>query len=223
MINISSNIKKFRRQWKNESEKGIKAAKIAVKSEGYDLKRLLQDEVRKGQPGGKGLSPLTELAKRSRKYYGVRGSSIIREGGLNLLTNLAPRDKPPLYMLSFSIRYVIEETSKRFKMYVGWIGPKVSGSWKWIAERQQEGMTINVDEPPNPWSKLGRAGVTYREYFKMLGIPLAGHTKRLHVPGRKIIEPFWTKHRRSAMKNIKQKFEDKMKGKIVGTPPPGKF
>lgn len=99
-------------------------------------------------------------------------------------------------------------------MGVGWVGPKVSKSWKRIAEAQQKGFTSEITE--------GR-----RRYFRNLGLLidkrskfrkyffLRKETSKFVTPARPIMDPFWDAHKRKAWHNIRENYRRKMRGERI--------
>lgn len=187
---------KFYQELERADKARIKNAQVAVKVEGFRLRKLLQAEIRAGAPGGRVFAPLTELARRSRRP--------------------SDRDKPALFRLALAVRYTVSQGPNDMKMEIGFTGPRVSGTWKGIATRQQEGFTFSAEE-------RRRTGSTHRSYLARLGhaegteqsFALKAATTTLHVPPRPIIEPFWMKYQARAWRNIEQNFERKMRGERI--------
>ncbi len=173
---------------KQEKERVEKALNTAIKIEGYRLRKEMQKEIRAGAPGGRPFAPLSAIVKRR---YGNRRSG-------------------PLARLAVAVRYQVTQRDP-MEMHVGWVGPRVSKSWKYIARVQQEGFSFPVN--PELRRALRRRGARlpkrspYREYFF-----LRKETRRFRVPARPIIEPFWRAHEQEAWRNIKNNWKRKMRG-----------
>ena len=102
----------------------------ATRVEGLRLKKLLQQEIRAGAPGGRPFSPLTEMAKR--------------------MTERRSKNRRPLSRLAIPIRYRVSREGGNYKVRIGVVDPgkgkhpRTSVSWKRIARFQQEGGTRPV-------------------------------------------------------------------------------
>ena len=102
----------------------------ATRVEGLRLKKLLQQEIRAGAPGGRPFSPLTEMAKR--------------------MTERRSKNRRPLSRLAIPIRYRVSREGRNYKVRIGVVDPgkgkhpRTSVSWKRIARFQQEGGTRPV-------------------------------------------------------------------------------
>ena len=162
-----------------------KDLQTAVKVEAYRLRSQLKKDIRSGAPGGKRFEPLTFLARRKR-------------GGKRFTPN------KPLSRLALPISYHIKKY-KPFQIAVGWTGPRVSESWKRIAERQQEGFTSPVTDPRESYFRHRGEEVSEksknRKYFF-----LRKTTSQLDTPDRPIVEPFWKSQENKAWKNIRNNF-----------------
>ncbi|MBW2024371.1 MAG: hypothetical protein JRH08_00710 [Deltaproteobacteria bacterium] len=203
-------LKTLDRNLKAKAAKANKALETAIKIEGYRLRRQLIKEIRQGAPGGRPFAPLSVIGART-KASNLRGARQIKEFGRVGLLN-RPK-KTPLARLATAIRYQVHK-APNFRMEVGWVGPKVSKSWKRIARMQQEGFMLDVtDEMRRMFRRLGASmskRSKYRKYFF-----LRKGTARLRVPARPIIEPFWQVHEREARDNIRINFHRKLRGERI--------
>ena len=135
MMNVTvKGLEKLKRDLKAESRRQEKALNTAVKVEGFRLMRLLKKEIAQGAPGGRKFAPLTFLSRR----WHEKGTSRLRP------------DKPFMrtrsgHSIVRAIMYHIK-SNQPFDMRVGFTGPRVSKSWKRIAEKQQEGFAHRMSK-----------------------------------------------------------------------------
>jgi len=170
-----------------------RALSVAMKVEGYKLRRNLQKEIRAGAPGGKSFSPLSIIAQ-------------YRTG--------RKRRAKPLSRLAIAVRYMV--TSKDpFEMHIGWVGPKISKSWKRLAAMHQEGFTREVGAKEERWlrRRLHKDSKTPKKYRKFFA--LRKGTTQFKTPARPIIDPFWHAHQTEAWQNIRRNFRRKMRGERI--------
>jgi hypothetical protein len=174
---------------KAENRRQKKALETAIKVEGFRLRRQLQKEIRAGAPGGEEFAPLSMMARKRRR----RTKSLVP--------------------LAKAVRYHIERDSAgEIQMAIGWTGPQVSKSWKRIAQKQQEGFTVNVSQKQREF--LARYGGEIRGKYKPYFF-LRRETREMEVPARPIISPFWTAHDEEARRNIAKNFLRKLKGERI--------
>ncbi|HUT43524.1 MAG TPA: hypothetical protein VMW95_04230 [Desulfobacterales bacterium] len=176
---------------KTESKRQEKALNTAVKVEGFRLMRLLKKEIQSGAPGGRKFSPLTYMAR-------ARGGRL--------------RPNKPLRRLAIAVRYQVQNNP--FEMKIGWIGPRVSKSWKRIAEMQQEGFESGISESRRRYFRLKAGGLSRRSIARRY-LFLKKSTRKLKTPARPIMEPFWRAQRDSAWRNIRRNYVAKLKGGII--------
>lgn len=186
---------RFFRELRRQSELHRKAAYTAVRVEGYRLMRLLQAELRAGQPGGKRLRPLRKLTT----------------GG---------RHRPPLARMAKAIRYSSEKKGGRLTFIFGVLRKKSSESWIRIADKQQAGFTVSTRARTPIGStygtmfarlgaRMGNRAKTRRFYF------LRRYPGNLKTPAREFIRPFWQAHEREAAANIVTLFKRKLRGERI--------
>jgi hypothetical protein len=186
--------KQLKKALKAQSKRQRKALETAIKVEGYRLRRELKKEIRSGSPGGKKFEPLTFLARRKR------GSK---------------RFKPnkPLSRLALPIMYHVKSKDP-FKMAIGWTGPRVSNSWKKIAERQQEGFAAPVTDPQESFFRHRGAEISRRSRNRRYFF-LKDSTRQLDIPAREIIDPFYDAHHMESWVNIRKNFKRKLRGERI--------
>lgn len=177
---------------KAESKRQKKAMQTSVKVEGFRLKKQLQKEIRSGDPGGKRFEPLTFIARRQKRRF---------------------KPNKPLSRLAVAVRYHLRKKDP-VEVAVGWTGPRVSESWRKIAEKQQEGFDQKVTRKQRRFFMHKGEGISKRSANRKYLFLKTG-TKTLSTPERPIIDPFWNKHRVRALRNIRRNFQKKMAGERI--------
>ena len=214
MIELSlevKGLKQLQQAFKAERVKQQKALNTAIKVEGYRLREVMQQEIRKGAPGGRSFAPLTVLGART-KASNLRGKADIEEFGR--VGTLRRPKKSALQRLATSVRYYIPNKRYNMEMYVGWTGPHISKSWKHLAKIHQEGFTRAISRRQRRFfmhrgqelSKRSR----YRKYFF-----LRKSTSVFRTPPRPIIDPFWRAHEEEAWRNIRNNYKRKLRGERI--------
>lgn len=178
---------------KSESKRQDKALQLAIRVEGFRLMRLLKEQVKKGSPGGRRFKKLSYLSRA----WGGKGRL---------------RPDRPLSRLAVAIRYQIRNDP--YSMQIGWVGPRVSKSWKRIAEKQQEGFDSPVSEARRAYfagkgGRMGKRSVAKRFMFLRKG------TKNFKTPARPILDPFWKEQRHQAILNIRKNHLTALRGKVI--------
>lgn len=192
---VTKEFKKFMRGLDAADKKRIKTAEIATRVEGYRLMNLLKKEIRQGAPGGKKFAPLSYLARR----WGGSPRSM--------------RPDKPLARMAIAVRYFVPSKSP-FTMEIGFVGPKISKSWKRLAKKQQKGFTAEMK--PERRRYFIRAGAALSKRVKTRKYMfLRKTTTRFRTPARPIIEPFWASQEARAMQNIKANFARKWRGERI--------
>ncbi len=193
LINVTVNgAEKVAKHIKQQEAKKDKAYESAIRIEGFRLKNLLKDEIRKGAPGGKRFAPLSYI----RRHTGKR---------------LKP-DRP-LSRMAVAVRYHVKN-KKPFEMAIGWTGPMVSKSWKRLAEKHQEGFFNDVPD----WKRkhLAQKGDTISKKSKARKYHyLRKETQRFKTPARPITDPFMDKYKKQSQQQIIRNFKLKMQGRRV--------
>ncbi len=171
-----------------------KDLQTAIRVEAFRLRRELKQAIRSGAPGGRPFAPLTFLARRKQ------GSK---------------RFKPnkPLARLAIPISYHVKNRHP-FEIAVGWTGPRVSESWKRIAERQQEGFDQRVTDPQESYFRHRGEEISEKSRNRKFFF-LRKYTTRLETPERPILDPFWQAEQQRAWANIRQNFKRKLLGKRI--------
>lgn len=192
MINVKLNgLTRLERFLKSEQKEEKKALSTAIKVEGFRLIKLLRAQIRQGAPGGKRFVPLSFIAR----YESPR------------------RRNRPLASLARMVRSYVPRTQDP-EFHFGWTGPRVSRSWKRIAEKQQEGFTARITD--EQWAWLRRKSISkrvpkrYQIYFR---IPIK--RKTFTTPARPILDPFWEMSRETAWRNIKNNYIRKRRGERI--------
>jgi hypothetical protein len=172
------------------SQEENKALETAIRVSGYRLRKTLQQEIRSGAPGGQRFAPLSLMARK-------RGKSAKRS---------------PLRRLATAVRYHV--TRDPFSMAVGWVGPRVSKSWKRIAEEHQKGFTIPVTDPMREYLAQRGARLGKRSRFRRVFF-LRASTREFQVPARPILDPFWERHREAVWRQIRRDYRRKLRGERI--------
>ncbi|MBT3368233.1 MAG: hypothetical protein HN416_13855 [Nitrospina sp.] len=190
-------INQFKRELEQADKNRIKAARLAVRVEAARLRKVLGDEIESGAPGGRSLSPLSEIAK-ARRYR--------------------RKNKNPLYMFKKLARYRAHETSDGgYQVDIGFSGlgkddPATSGRWQKLIYMHQAGARIPVTHDLRKGLiaiAKGMRGKKKNVFF------LKKSTTAIDVPARPIIESFWNTHEREAEQNIIVNFARKMRGERI--------
>lgn len=211
---VVTNVSQFRRELEQADKTRRRAAMIAIRVEAFRLKKVMQEELKAGRPGGVRLENLRFVTTGRRN-----------------------RERKPLARLAVAVRYW------QHKQYAGRVNKntysvgfnggavvdihgyakknnQIGSSWLRIARMQQEGYTTDPDAPT-------RIGSSIRRLWRRIGkdMPakswlqkfyfLRRSTTSLITPARPIIEPFWRKHRDEAYRNILRNFNRKMRGERI--------
>jgi len=201
---VAKDIDKTLRDIKAEKTRVRRAGEIASRVEGFRLMKLLKEEIRAGRPGGMRLSPLTQIARRTRRKL----------------------NRKPLERLAVPVRYRASRGGDKYTVQVGYLTEdignaavksrnRISKSWARIVKFQQEGGSIPVTPD------LRRALIDIGARLKKRRVREANvfflkkSTRRLQVKPRPIIAPFWRAYRREAERNIERNFERKMRGERI--------
>ncbi len=170
-------------------KKAIKAHEIAVKKEAFTLRTKLKKELSEGEIAGEKLTELRHVSKRAKRSW---------------------RRIKPLSRMSKSVRYLVEKHNGDFAVTVGWT-KNISATWRKIAHKQQEGKDISLTPHlRNFFAELGNKVSDQdkrKEYFYF-----KEEKRKLEIPSRPVIAPFWEKNKAQARLNIKKNFKRKMKG-----------
>ncbi len=199
-ISVTSTIKALQRDLDSYDKKRIKAARTAVKVEGFRLMKALKSDIKAGAPGGRPFSPLTKMATYRR--------------GRN-------RKKPPLYRLAVPVRYRTDYRKGHMDMTIGFVdpykGPKLSKSWKKIAKLHQSGGRVPVTSSMEKALRLMGARMKKRKITRKVAnvFFLKKSTTHFDIPARPIIDPFWQDNVGLAHRNIVVNFGRKMRGEHI--------
>ena len=203
---IRMNYAEFERDWEYSTKAVDKAASSAVKTVAYKTMMDLRRDIRQGKAGGNTFSPLREISKHPamrQQFWSAGGGKFTR----------IPKNKP-LWTLSKVTRYQVKENRDTLFAYeVGFVGPMISGKWKEIATRQQEGNTYTVGDALRKKLKyigaaLKKAGDPAYKYFFV-------QAKSMTLPGRDIIDSFLAANRSRIIDLIRTRFEMKLRGEWI--------
>jgi len=192
MLNISiKGMSKTLKYFKAESKAQKKDLQTAIKVEGFRLMRLLKHQIREGAPGGKRFVPLSFISRYA----------------------LGRRRNNPLRRLALGVRYYVPRTDQP-EFHFGWTGPRVSKSWKRLAEKHQEGFTSRITDEQRAWLRRRTTSKDVPERYKVyFRIPIK--RKTFTTPARPILEPFWKASRAMALRNIGNNYSRKRRGERI--------
>ena len=199
-VNFTARVKALQRDLEAYDKKRIKAYQTAVKVEVFRLSKSLKDEIKSGSPGGRAFSPLSQIATK-RRYRNKK--------------------KPPLYRLAVPVRYRTDYRDGQMSVSLGFVdpykGPKLSKSWKRLAQLHQAGGKIPVTPDIRKAFIAIAAGMQKKKNTRNQSnvFFLKQSTTHMDIPARPIIEPFWNAHKRDAEQNIVANFHRKMAGERI--------
>ena len=195
-----------------EAEKNMN---IALRVEGFRLRKLMQREIKAGSPGGRRFAPLTDISKRMDYQKSPR--------------------RNPLKALAQGVRYHVNPRPP-YQVAVGFVGPSNISSKKWrsLAASHQKGFTRTITEAQRRaivhrgarllgWDRTMGGKTSYKNKYGGNLEATAGNTpfflkkstKTLTTPARPIIAPFWQAHQQSIRRNIASNFKRKMAGQHI--------
>ena len=176
----------------------------AVKIEAFRLMKLFKKEIRQGTPGGRKFTAAS-LISQTRKH-----------------------SKKILNKLALGVRYQVIKNP--FGIKFGWVGPRVSASWKRLAAMHQEGFTREITEEQRRYFRIvggqrsrgkwvkgaGRSGAAHFEVDKRFRVFfLRSSTMFFKTPARPMRDPFYRAYKHEAVRNIRRNFRAKMIGKRI--------
>jgi hypothetical protein len=211
---IARDLEGFKRELDSADAKRIKAAQTTARVEGYTLKRQMAAETKSGAPGGSSFAPLSKIAQRRSK-------------------------RKPLAALAKAIRYWVQ--TKPFKVSVGFQDEPVRGSdgfthrnsqlsrsWLYLARILQEGHTFGAgryDKSATLQTASARTRILSAGFGLLRGKKsvsglarfhlLRRRTRRLRIPPRPIVDPFWNAHRSEVGPRMMRNYERKLAGEKI--------
>jgi hypothetical protein len=184
---------------------------IALKSEAFDLRKKMLQEIKKAAPGGQGYDPLSFIARAGAKGLTSRKPFT----GLH-----STRQSPAPGKGVAPVRYKVHDMGSGVrKVTLGFLDD-LSSSWKRLMKLHQEGGTIQITEKQRRYFR-DRGAYWKKKYGKKSKAKLAKvfflrkDKTTLKIPKRDIVNPFWAKYKAEAAKNIQSKFYRKMKGERI--------
>lgn len=181
-----------------------KALNTALKVEGYRLLRQLRDDIKSGRPGGSPYAAeLSKIASRTKS------------GRLR-------KNQVPLYRIARMLRYNASYANGELHFSFGFISkgnrPLPSG-YKQMLIEHQEGIDVLYD---GSRTELGRRFARIGGKLKKKGDPDAKYFflrkttgRKINLPKRPVINPFWEKNRPDAIRNIQVNFARKLRGERI--------
>lgn len=220
VVKVDAGVKRYQAKVK-------KAHLTAMKVEGNRLRVDLKKQIQRGVVGGKKLKGLSLLQR-------TLGST--KRGGLRL--------NRPLRRLHIGVRYFVPSTRPN-EVHVGWVGPQystfasrdglargydyepgwdkrisVSGSWRGLAKKHQEGFTEELTERRREYfagwgAEISKSTFGGKKSRRRAVFFLRKETRRMRTPARPILEPFWASERGDARINIRVNFRRKLRGERI--------
>jgi hypothetical protein len=229
------NAQHLRRQLKGDEEFTKKAARAALKQEAYRLSKTLRKEVKQGAPGGVSLAPLGEMAKAGKRkgsrplarLAGTMRYEMVQKAGVWFARvghmgtwRSRPKDSSrswgkimEIHAAGASIRVTPRMQRKFTSMALG-----SQGKWKKAGGRSGAKVWVK-SRKRGAWVSSGRSGG--RTWTAARDLPASPYFVRkdstLTLPPRRIIEPFWTRHKTRAFANVRRNFERITKAKRRST------
>ena len=191
--------------YKTEHKKSVKALDTAIRVEGFRLRKLMQQEIRKSAPGGQKFEPLSIISRR------LSGGGRLAPNRPLAVKRIVRGGKR--FSMADVIRYDTPKKSP-IEMHIGWVGKETSKSWKRLAIAHQEGFTRTITDDQRRFlrrvggdiKKKSPRSEAAKKFF------LKKSTTTFKTPARPIIEPFWNAHENEALRNIKSNFKRKLAG-----------
>ena len=185
-----------------EKKRGKKALNTAIKVEAFRQLRELRDQIKRGIPGGHPYAKqLSEIARRTK-------------------TGRQKKNQVPLYKLARLLRYNVSYKKGDLSMSFGFVPSRaMTGSWKKLLLKHAAGVdTLYTGSRQELGQKMARIGGRLKKkgdpdakfFFlkKMTG-------RRIHLPKRPAIDPFWKSSADDARRNIAKNFRRKMRGERI--------
>jgi len=205
---VWKNALQFKKHLDAIEKKRVKAGETATKVEGFRLSRKLKKDVREARPGGIRLTPLSQIARRTKT--GKRKKNA----------------RKPLASLAHLVRYKATRPSGKFNVEVGFVAPKMkTRNWMQLVGMHQKGESFDILYSGSR-SYLGRRLANIGGRLKKAGDPdarffflrkTAGYKggRRGQLPARPEIDPFWKANKGQAQRNITNNWERKMAGERI--------
>lgn len=187
--------KKAQKTLRRERQREVRAFETAVKVEGFRLRKVLQQEIRAGAPGGEAFAPLTSLAR-----------------GLGIRTSRRIRKDRPLIRLANAIYYEMD-SGRDFKMRIGFT-KRAAPFMRDLAEMHQKGFERPISKKLRrliirEGGRRGKIEGGRTPFF------LKKSTKTFKTPARRIVDPFWAAHKDEAWRNIRANYRIKLSGRRI--------
>lgn len=197
-------VKNLHRDLGIETKRQKKALNVALKVEGFRLLRQLRDDIKQGKPGGHPYpAELSKLAGRTK-------------------TGRLRKNQMPLYRVARMLRYNAEYKNGDVKFSFGFTKSRfrpVSSTYKKMLIKHQEGLDVLYR---GSRTDLGRRFARIGGKLKKKGDPDAKFFflrkttgRKIDLPRRPIVDPFWDANRSEAITNIRRNFRLKLQGKRI--------
>lgn len=185
-----------------ENKKQKRALHTAIKVEGFNRLKEMREAIRAGKPGGHPYADqLSKIARRTKR------------GTLK-------KNQVPLYRLARLLRYHAEyDGHGNLKVSFGFkrTGPRrLNSYYQRLVQLHQAGEDVfytgSRTELGRRFARIGgklkKKGDSDAQYFflrKETG-------RKIHLPGRQIVKPYWADKKDDAVRNIRRNFRRKLAG-----------
>ena len=198
-------VKNLRRDLGVETRRQKKALDVALKVEGFRLLRQLRADIRAGKPGGRPYAAeLSKIAGRTK-------------------TGRLRKNQAPLYRIARMLRYdVVYTAGAGLKFSFGFLTKArrpIPGGYKDLLLKHQEGVDVLYKGSRRD---LGRRMARIGAKLKKKGDPDARYfflrrttARKIDLPRRPVINPFWRDQKSRAMANIRRNFRLKLAGRRI--------
>lgn len=197
-------IRNLQRDLGAETKRQKQALNIALKIEGFRLLRELREEIKKGDPGGHPYAAqLSKLASRTK-------------------TGRLRKNQMPLYRVARMLRYNAEYKNGSIEFSFGFLdhGKRpISSTYKAMLQKHQEGIDVLYR---GSRTELGIRFARIGGRLKKKGDPDAKYFflrkttgRKIHLPRRQIVDPFWEEKKGGAIANIRKNFRLKLQGQRI--------
>lgn len=194
-------ISKLQKDLKVETKRQKKALDVALKVEGFRLLRQLRDDIRQGRPGGQAYAAeLSKIAGRTK-------------------TGRMRKNQMPLYRIARMLRYNASYKNGALQFSFGFLSSgrrPIQTSYKEMLIKHQEGIDVLYR---GSRTELGKRFARIGGKLKKKGDPDAKYFflrkttgRRIDLPKRPVIDPFWDANKGEAITNIRRNFRLKLQG-----------
>ncbi len=193
---IVKGAKKAQREIATIDKNRVKQSKSAVVKVAREKIKILKKEMRAGAPGGKQLKGWRETGKFDFTKTGLKKK----------------RGKP-LNRLAKHVSSFVTPISGGIRVEAGFVrkGGRGTNVFINLAELHQKGFESTVTEKKRRYfAAIAKTSLPAKSKFRKFFF-IRKSTKKMVVPPRPIIDPFWDKHSVSVVPQVKAKYRELMK------------